>query len=616
MSTPHRTRLVNPRLGTYFGIFASAFAALFLLVLILEQLEVSPTRLRAVVLIGPLVLFALIGFASFTSNTAEFFAAGRRVPAVYNGLVFAVSAIGGTGLIAFTGLFFINGFDTWFVAIGLFAGFLIMGVAISPYLRKYGAYTVPSYLARRFESRIVRVLSAAVFAVPLLLLLAAELGMAVHAASLLTGHSPGVVAPSALALLLAAALCAVLVPGGMRAVGWAGTAQSIAAVIAIIVLAGVIGVILTNLPLAQLSYGPVLRHIGRLEEVQQIAAPTRALLEFNLAGAEPVALTQRMAAPYGSIGAGAFAAATLVIMMGVAGAPWLLPRCATTLGVYEARKSLGWAIFFSGAVLLTLSALAVFFRGIVMNDLVGRSADQLPAWFNALREAGLATVNGRVPELPLASFSFARDGVLYAIPQAMEFPDVMIYLVLAGAIAAALAAAAATAFTLAAILSEDVIGGLKWEPPSDLLRINLARAMCVVVVVLGLAFQTLLAADPLELFLSAMAMSAACSFPVVVLSIWWKRLSVAGAIACLACGFVTSVLLMLAGAGGVADIAIPVAGLLAVVAAVVAAFVVSLMTPVPQRSALEAARDMRIPGGETVYDREIRQLRFSQRNNS
>ena len=134
---PHRTRLVNPRLGTYFGIFASAFAGLFLVLLILEQLETPGKHLKLAVLAGPLVLFLAIGAASITTTAGEYFAAGRRVPAVYNGLVFAISAIGGTGLIATTGLFFLDGFDAWFLAIGISSGFLIMGIAISPYLRKF-----------------------------------------------------------------------------------------------------------------------------------------------------------------------------------------------------------------------------------------------------------------------------------------------------------------------------------------------------------------------------------------------------------------------------------------------------------------------------------------------
>ena len=263
--------------------------------------------------------------------------------------------------------------------------------------------------------------------------------------------------------------------------------------------------------------------------------------------------------------------------------------------------------------MLTLSAIAVFLRHVVISSLVGRSIDQMPAWFVQLSQSGLAGIGGQVPQLPLSSFAFARDGVFYAVPMATGFPVVAQYLILAGAIAAALAAAATTAFALSAILAEDVLGGSKWEPASDAVRINTTRAMCVVVVVVGLVFYSLVKADPLDLFLSAMALSAASAFPVIVLSVWWKRMSAAGAGAAMIVGFSLVIALLLASAGNVITIATPIAGVLAASAAAVTALVVSLMTPEPPRAALEAARDMRIPGGETVYDREMRQLRFSQR---
>ena len=78
-------------------------------------------------------------------------------------------------------------------------------------------------------------------------------------------------------------------------------------------------------------------------------------------------------------------------------------------------------------------------------------------------------------------------------------------------------------------------------------------------------------------------------------------------------GFATAIVLMLASAGGIFEIAIPVAGMIANLLAVITALVVSLLSPAPSPGALEAARDMRIPGGETVYDREMRQLKFAQR---
>src|SRR6056297_2792722 len=325
MSSPHTTRLVNPRLGTYFGIFASAFVGLFLVLLILEQLEIPRQHLKLAVLLGPLILFGGISVAASTNNSGEFFAAGRRVPAVYNGLIFAVTTIGGIGLISLTGLFFLIGFDAWFMAIGIFAGFFIMGIVISPYLRKYGAYTVPTYLSRRFESRSLRLLAAMLFAVPLILLLAGELAIAVHAAGELTELPHAVIVT-----LLGATITVTAVLGGMRGIGWVGTAQAIAALLAVIVLAGIIGVIMTNLPLAQLSYGPVLRHIARTEEAQQITGSLQGLLAFTLPGPAPETLSNRIGAPFGSVGATSFIMGLLTVMMGVAAAPWLLPRCATT----------------------------------------------------------------------------------------------------------------------------------------------------------------------------------------------------------------------------------------------------------------------------------------------
>ena len=87
MPFTHRTRAVNPRLGTYFGIFMSAFAALALVSLIFEGLGAPDAALRIAMLAGPLLLYAAIGMAAYTREPLDYFAAGRRVPAFYCGLV-------------------------------------------------------------------------------------------------------------------------------------------------------------------------------------------------------------------------------------------------------------------------------------------------------------------------------------------------------------------------------------------------------------------------------------------------------------------------------------------------------------------------------------------------
>jgi cation/acetate symporter len=118
------------------------------------------------------------------------------------------------------------------------------------------------------------------------------------------------------------------------------------------------------------------------------------------------------------------------------------------------------------------------------------------------------------------------------------------------------------------------------------------------------------------LFLSAMALSAASSFPIIVLSIWWKRLNIAGAFLGTVAGFAVALGLMLLSASWQLALAPPVAGLVGLPIAAFVAVAASLATPSPRRAALEAVRDMRIPGGETVYDREMRLMRFEQRDSN
>src|SRR5215470_14322494 len=182
-------RLVNPRLGTFFGIFSAAFAALVLMALMLEQLGVADLAVRLLMFAGPIVLYGALGVLTPASDANDFFACGRRVPAFFNGLVLAITALGGAGLMALTGAFFVVGFDALCLSLGISAGLVFMGVLLAPFLRKSGDYTVPSYLGRRFESRALRVVAAAVLAVPLVLLLAAEARFAGYAATWLTGQS-------------------------------------------------------------------------------------------------------------------------------------------------------------------------------------------------------------------------------------------------------------------------------------------------------------------------------------------------------------------------------------------------------------------------------------------
>ena len=138
--------------------------------------------------------------------------------------------------------------------------------------------------------------------------------------------------------------------------------------------------------------------------------------------------------------------------------------------------------------------------------------------------------------------------------------------------------------------------------------------MVVVVLAAGLALYSTITTDPVDLFLSAMALSAATSFPVITLSIWWKRLNITGAFVGMVVGFAATLGLMLLSVNWQLSLATPLAGIVALPIAVIAAVGAALATPPPRTAAQGAVRDMRVPGGETVYDREMRLMRFEQRD--
>jgi cation/acetate symporter len=608
MAITARTRLVNPRLGTYFGIFFASIAALVLMALMLEQLGLSDGVIRLVMFAGPIACYIGIGVMASTRETDDYFVSGRRVPAFFNGLTLSISALGGAGFLALTGTYFSIGFDALCLGLGIVAGLLFMGILLAPFLRKFGAYTLPSYLGRRFASPMLRVTAAAVMAVPLLLLLAAEARFAAYASAWLTGMPE-----SLMALVVLACTAAMVAGGGARSLTWSSAAKAIVAIFALAVCATIIAVMMSNLPLPQMTHGNVLRMLSRTEDqrgVPTFIAPLLGL-EFPGDGREPLA--KRFLQSFGSVGTLAFVLMSLMAGAGIAASPSLLARINPAPGIYDARKSVGWAVLITGILLLTLPAMAVFLRALLLEQVVGQPVDRLPAWFQSLQEAGIARIAGSAPTVSFSSVTFERDAALFALPLAAGFPQALVHLALAGALAAAMTGLAAAMTAAATIFSEDVVYGLRPEAPPDAARINTARIGLGAAAIVTVWLATVGSADPFRLFLWSLCFSASAIFPVLVLSIWWKRLNAWGAAAGMLAGAFTAAFAILLGETGAWALPGVLAGAVGLPAGVLAAMAVTRITPAPRADVLERVFEMRVPGGETLYDREVRLQRLKAR---
>ncbi len=602
MAMTHSSRVANPRIPIYYGIVLSLIVGFFLLALMFEQLGTASRSLGVTIFAGPLLLYLALAACTTASDPAEFFASGRRVTAIVNGCVLGIGAIGGIGLACFAGTFMHIGIDALALTTGVIAGLVLMAVLIVPFLRKSGDYTIPGFLGRRFESNAVRILAAALAFIPAALVLGAEIKIAAMASGWLAGQSQ-----RTMLAVISGLMALIVIAGGMRATTWSSTAKAIVALLALAVPATLVALNLTGLPLPQMSQGNVLRQVARLELARGVPAIQPDLWVFDLpaAGLEP--LQRRFLQMYGSTSGLTFALSMFTVMAGIAASPILLARAGTTHSIYAARKSMAWAVLVAGFAVLTISASAVFLRFLIVDQVVGTTPDNLPAWFQTLQALGLARIDGPARVIGLSNISVLRDSTLFATAIAGTLPASLVYLSLAGILAAALIVVAGGIGTLGAILSEDVIG-------QDTVTANLrtARIAAALAAATGFAVASL-PGDPLRLAYWAFTLTGATLFPTLVLAIWWKRMTKWGAIAGLVCGFVNAAAILAICELRQIEIGIVIAGPLCGVLAAAAAIVASQITHAPGRHVLEMVRDLRVPGGETLFDRHVRLARLKSR---
>jgi len=603
MSHRQGTSLANTMVGVYFGIFVACLAAGVVLLLIFEQLGVRDASLKTAMVAISVVLFATIGAGAYTGRIREFLFSGRRVPAIYNGVALAVVALGAAGITGLAGVLFLAGFDMLCIGVGIVAGLSASVMLLAPYLRKFGAPTIPSYLGQRFESGPLRLLAATVCVLPLMLLAIAEIKIGMMSVMWLLPLSP-----EAAGGLIGLVLALTVLPGGVRSISWSGAAQAMAVLIAILLPAAIAAVMQTNLPFGQFSHGPIIRAVARLEAAQDVPVPVASLLALDIPGSGLQPIVGRFATTFGSVGQLAYVLLTLSILVGTAGSPALLSRAVTTPSVYDTRKSIGWAVAIVGILLLTFSSVAIFERDILVGSFVGQSAASPSVALQRLMDIGLAALDGQGGRLNANSILFDRDGMLVALPVMMGMPLAVVNLVAAGVMAAALTGAATSLTQLGIMLGEDVAAGPSNWTASDGMRVTACRLAVVGAIAVAGVGAVATNGDPFVLMLYAILISGSTIFPVLLLSIWWKRLTIAGAIACLVTGLFTTLAVLLA---DLASLGLPalLAPVIALPAALVAAGIASYLTPAPGRHILEMVRDLRIPGGETIYDREMRQAR-------
>ncbi|MEU3745679.1 MULTISPECIES: cation acetate symporter [Streptomyces] len=483
----------------------------------------------ATVLIGALGL-------RISRTTSDFYVASRTVGPGLNAAAISGEYLSAASFLGIAGLVLVQGPAMLWYPVGYTAGYLVLLVLVAAPLRRSGAYTLSDFAEARLESRRARRL-ASLFVVGIgWLYLLPQLQGAGLTLEILTGAPDWVGG-----LLVALVVTGTVAAGGMRSITFVQAFQywlklTALLVPALFLLAAWYG---DGAPRARFDAPAVLREhtvvrvadtvrigldapltatvTGRVDDVpyerrtvtlapgthhvlagtELAFAPGAVLPERAATGADPLGWSQPLAGGHDGHQLYATYGLILATFLGTMGLPHVAVRFYTSPHGRAARRT----------TLVVLGLVGAFYL--------------LPPLYGAL---------GRIyaPELALTG---SADAAVLVLPERILgglAGDVLGALLAGGAFAAFLSTASGLTMSVAGVLTQDVL------PSRGVRHFRLATLLATAVPLgVGVVASKVPVADAVGL---AFAVSASSFCPLLVLGIWWRRLTPPGAMAGLLLG--------------------------------------------------------------------------------
>ncbi len=493
-------------------------------------------------------LYIGIAFWSRARNTADFYIAGKAVSPVANGMATAADWMSAASFISMAGLIAFLGYDGSVYLMGWTGGYVLLALLLAPYLRKFGKFTVPEFIAERYYSKTARIVAVICLIFISFTYVAGQMrGVGIVFSRFLeVDVTIGLMIGMGVVFFYA-------VLGGMKGITYTQVAQYCVLIFAYTVPAIFVAIQITGNPIPQLAFGSEVVGTGTalLDKLDDIVTS----LGFN----------QYTSGSKSKIDVFCI---TMALMVGTAGLPHVIVRFFTVPKVRDARISAGYALLFIAILYTAAPAVGSMARYNLINTVqigeVGSvtgnlSYDERPDWFKTWQETGLVKFedkNGddRIQYYNDANPAFAaqaaeygwqgnelsvdRDIMVLANPEIAGLPNWVIALVAAGAIAAALSTAAGLLLVISAAISHDLIKGIFMPHISEqreLLAGRIAAAFAIMIA-------GYLGFDPpgwvAQVVAFAFGLAAASLFPVILLGVFFKRINKQGAIAGMLTGLI------------------------------------------------------------------------------
>ncbi len=241
--------------------YTGGFLIFVVALAILEQMGLSRQWIGFIFLIATIGLYAGIGIMSRTTDAAEYYVAGRRVPAVYNGMATGADWMSAASFIGMAGTLYLTGYSGLAFIMGWTGGYCLVALFLAPYLRKFGQFTIPDFLGERYGGNLPRFIGIVAAILCSFTYVVAQ----IYGVGLITARLTGVAFELGIFLGLGGILvCSFL--GGMRAVTWTQVAQYIILIVAYMIPVVWLSVKQTSVPVPQAIYGFQLQKVTEAEK--------------------------------------------------------------------------------------------------------------------------------------------------------------------------------------------------------------------------------------------------------------------------------------------------------------------------------------------------------------
>ncbi|EHE8206311.1 cation/acetate symporter ActP [Escherichia coli] len=452
--------------------------------------ERQPTNWQAIIMFLIFVVFTL-GITYWASkrvrSRSDYYTAGGNITGFQNGLAIAGDYMSAASFLGISALVFTSGYDGLIYSLGFLVGWPIILFLIAERLRNLGRYTFADVASYRLKQGPIRILSACGSLVVVALYLIAQMVGAGKLIELLFGLNYHI------AVVLVGVLMMYVLFGGMLATTWVQIIK------AVLLLFG-----------ASFMAFMVMKHVGF--SFNNLFSEAMAVHPKGVDIMKPGGLVKD---PISALSLG------LGLMFGTAGLPHILMRFFTVSDAREARKSVFYATGFMGYFYIL-----TFIIGFGAIMLVGANPEYKDAAGHLIGGNNMAAVH-------LAN---AVGGNLFlGFISAVAFATIL-------AVVAGLTLAGASA------VSHDLYANVfkKGATEREELRVSKITVLIlgVIAIILGVLFENQNIAFMVGL---AFAIAASCNFPIILLSMYWSKLTTRGAMMGGWLGLITAVVLMILG---------------------------------------------------------------------